>query len=130
MGRIWELVEELNASRVEAGQDAGMPPAPVEARAPSRPEAPPDHLADLLDTPIHKLTSPLAVESSVLGDTIYIVANDHQAATVRATGGVPYTPEEVDILWELHEAVKPEVWAERLKFIHEAKKRFQGRLEP
>jgi hypothetical protein len=70
------------------------------------------------------------VESSVLADTIYLVANDHQAATVRARGGIPYLPQEIDLLWELHQAVGLEVWAERLRLIHEAKKRFQGRVEP
>ena len=88
-----------------------------------------DPLADLLQTPVRRLTAALPVASSILADTIYLCANDHQAATVRATGGVPYTPEEIDILWELHQAVAPEVWGERLRLIHEAKKRFQGRLE-
>jgi hypothetical protein len=89
-----------------------------------------DPFADLLQTPIRRLTVPLAVASSILADTIYLCANDHQAATVRATGSVPYTPEEIDILWELHQAVGPEVWAERLRLIHQAKRDFQGRLEP
>ena len=65
----------------------------------------PDPLADLLTAPIRNLTTPLAVTSSVLGETIFLCANDSQAATVRATGGIPYTPEEIDILLELHQAV-------------------------
>lgn len=87
-----------------------------------------DPLADLLQKPIRKLTAPLPIVSSVLACTIHLCANDHQAATVRATGGVPYTPEEIDLLWELHQAVGPEVWAQRLRLIHEAKRRFDGTI--
>jgi len=122
---LWELVEDLEANRAARADDA--PTARMEIGA----VAHQDHLVDLLTVPIRDLKAPLAVASSVLaGDTIYLCANDHQAASVRATGGIPYTPQEIDILWEMHQAVQPEVWAERLRLIHEAKKRFQGRLEP
>jgi hypothetical protein len=118
----WAAVAELAPPATAA--------APVNRPTVTRPTVQRDPLADLLQTRIRNLTAPLAVASSVLGDTFYLCANDHEAATIRATGGVPYTPQEVDLLWELHQAVKPEVWAERLRLIHEAKKRFQGRLEP
>ena len=112
----WETVAELSGTSTR-------PPAFATT------DIHPDPLADLLQTPIRKLTAPLSVASSILADTIYLCANDAQAATVRAKGGVAYTPEEIDLLWELHQAVKPEVWAERLRLIHEAKKRFRGELK-
>jgi hypothetical protein len=89
-----------------------------------------DPLAILLGTRLDLLAEPLAVVSAVLGETVFLVANDQQAAAIRAKGGTPYTPPEVAVLRDLYAAVPPEVWAERLKLIHEAKKRFQGRLEP
>ncbi len=92
--------------------------------------APRDPLAVLLDTPIRALTEPLEVFSSVLGETVWLVANDRQAAAIQAKGGTAYTPEEVAILRDLYAAVRPDVWAERLRLIHQAKKEFQGRLEP
>lgn len=87
---------------------------------------PRDPLADLLATPNRKLTAPLAIASSVLGETIYLVASDHQAALVRARGGVPYTSEEVALLLELYQALSPEAWPMRLRLIQEAKRRFGG----
>jgi hypothetical protein len=120
------LLEILNRSG-----DAGQPGKPLQARqAENVQPAPSDPLADLLRTPIRDLTAPLPVASSTLGETIHLCANDHQAATVRATGGTPYSPQEIDILWELHQAVTPEVWGKRLRLIHAAKRRFEGTLEP
>jgi hypothetical protein len=81
---------------------------------------------DPLDTPIRRLTAPLAVKSGALDEIIYLVADDHQAATVRARGGVPYTSEEIDILWQLHQAISPEAWPERLRAIHEGKRQLGG----
>jgi hypothetical protein len=124
----WEAINAVANGRDVPHQAADTSPAPLAVSVP--PATDPDPLTDLLTVPIRHLTAPLPVASSILAETIYLCANDHQAATVRATGGVPYTPEEIDILWELHQAVKPEVWATRLKLIHEVKKRFQGRLEP
>ncbi|MBI4536500.1 MAG: hypothetical protein HY712_00925 [candidate division NC10 bacterium] len=85
-----------------------------------------DPLALLLVTRLDHLAEPLAVVSSVLRETIYLVANDRQAAAVRAKGGTPYTPPEVAILRDLYAAVRPEVWAERLRLIHQAKRTFDG----
>ena len=124
--KAYERIERHQAARSLAPSD----PNPLENSTAQGHEVARDPLADLLAVPIRKLTAPLAVASSVLGETIYLVANDHQASTVRAMGGVPYTPEEIDLLLELHEVVKSEVWAERLKLIHQAKKEFQGTLEP
>lgn len=87
-------------------------------------------LEPLLDRPVTSLSEPLEVASAVLGETVWLCANDHQADAIRAKGGTPYTPPEVAILRDLYAAVRPEVWAERLRLIHEAKKRFDGRLEP
>jgi hypothetical protein len=87
-------------------------------------------LAALLDSRLRDLTEPLPVASSILGETVWLAANDRQAAAVQAKGGTAYTPEEVAILRDLYAAVKLEVWAERLRLIHQAKREFQGRLEP
>ena len=83
-------------------------------------------LEPLLERPLASLGEPLEVASAVLGQTVYLVANDQQAATIRARGGTPYTPPEVAILRDLYAAVRPEVWAERLRLIHRSKKDFQG----
>ncbi len=116
----WSAVAEL------AGTGTMMPP--VKPTPGNRPLVHPDPLADLLATPLRDLKAPLPVDSAILGERIYFVANDHQAATVRGQGGVAYTPAEVEILWELHQAVAPEVWGRRLKLIHEAKLRFEGAI--
>lgn len=87
-----------------------------------------DPLADLLGTPLKDLPATLEVFSAVLGETIFLVADDAQAAAVWAKGGVPYTPPEVAILRELEAAARPETWADRLRLIHQAKKDFQARL--
>ena len=104
--------------------------APMNHPTVTRPTVQRDPLADLLQTPIRHLTAPLAVASSVLADTIYLVANDAQAASVRATGGVPYRPEEIDVLWALYQVTSPEAWGENLRLIHEAKRRFDGTIIP
>lgn len=117
--------DAINA--VASGQDAVASTETATTPAPS-PVA--DPLADLLQTPIRKLAAPLPVASSVLGETIFLCANDIQAASVRATGAIPYTPQEIDLLWELHQAVAPTVWVARLRLIHEAKRRFDGRIVP
>ena len=116
----WSAVAELAGTGT---MTASMRPTPA-----NRPLVQPDPLSDLLATPLHKLTAPLPVDSAILGERIYFVATDHQAATIREQGGVAYTPAEVEILWELHQAVAPEVWAKRLKLIHEAKRRFEGAI--
>jgi hypothetical protein len=125
----------LGQARNDCAQVAVLAPqaatsAPVNRQTVTRTRVQRDPLADLLQVPVRDLTSPLPVASSVLGDTVFLVANDRQAATVRAKGGIPYTPEEIDILLELHQAVGPEVWGERLKLIHEAKRRFEGTIMP
>ncbi len=106
-------------------------PAPT-AQGPASPEPTtgPDSVAAILDTRLDALREPLPVASAILGETLWLCANERQATAIRAKGGTPYTPPEVAILRDLYTAVKPEVWAERLKLIHQAKKEFQGRLEP
>ena len=87
-------------------------------------------LEPLLERPLSSLDDPLEVASAFLGDTVYLVADDRQAAAIRAKGGTPYTPPEVAILRDLYAKVRPEVWAERLRCIHDAKKRFDGTIIP
>jgi hypothetical protein len=72
-----------------------------------------DPLTCLLATRLDRLVDPLEVASSILGETIWLCANDRQAAAIRAKGGTPYTPPEVAILRELYAAVSAEVWAQR-----------------
>lgn len=74
------------------------------------------------------LNTPLKVFSKVLGETIYLVAKDAQAAAVWAEGGTPYTLSEVAILLEVEASGSPETWADRLRLIHGAKKNFLARL--
>jgi hypothetical protein len=74
------------------------------------------------------LAEPLEVASTILGGTVWLVANDRQAAAIRAKGGTPYTPPEVAILRDLYMAVTPEVWAQRLRLIHQTKRELRGIL--
>jgi len=134
MGRLWELVEDLDVKRAKTpatstvmdSRSVAPPPTPATA---DPPRLPADPLADLLNTPVNKLTAPLAVESSVLGETVWLVANDRQATAIQAKGGTAYMPEEVAIIRELAASVRPEVWAERLRLIHTAKREMTGTLE-
>ncbi len=92
-------------------------------------QANPDADAEaLLNCPLAALAEPVEVFSSVLGQNIYLVANNTQAATVRAIGGVPYSPQEVAILREIWEAVDSDEWARRLALIHEAKVLFECKI--
>jgi DNA-binding XRE family transcriptional regulator len=50
-------------------------------------------------------------------------------ASILAKGGCPYTPPEGPILRDLYAAMIPEIWAERLRLVHEVKRRFEGNLE-
>ncbi len=120
------LRDLLAGSGIPALARLVSPTPTITTQEPSRPEAPADPLADLLSTPLHKLTAPLALDSSVLGETVWLAANDSQAATVRARGGVPYTPDEIGILWELYQAIGAEIWPARLRLIHEAKRHLGG----
>jgi hypothetical protein len=93
-------------------------------------DSPASLLEPLLERPLASLSEPLEVASAVLGETVFFVADEQQAEAIRAKGGTPYTSSEVAILRDLYAAVRPEVCAERLRLIHVAKKRFQGKLEP
>ncbi len=82
---------------------------PVTAVTPVTPSPEFDPLARLLTTRLTDLRAPLEVASSVLGETIWLVANDYQAARIQVKGGVAYTPEEVAILGELAATLPAEV---------------------
>jgi hypothetical protein len=118
MGRLWAVVEAIDGKGRPAGIAIAGPP-----------ERPAIRLEPLLDRPLASLPDPLEVVSSVLGETIWLCANDRQAAAIRAKGGTPYTPPEVAILRELYAAVRPEVWAERLRLIHQVKRTFDGDVQ-
>ena len=117
------LAKMRHESRETGTIDRADPPIPESGAAPR------DPLADILATPLKDLTEPLEVASSILGETVCLVANDQQAAAIHAKGGVAYTPAEVAILQDLHAAVPPAVWAERLRLIHRAKREFSGSLD-
>ena len=89
-----------------------------------------DPLTHIMNMRLDALTEPLAVTSSILGEVIGLVANDEQAAAYQAKGGIGYTPSEVAILRDLCAAVPAELWPERLRLIHQAKRDFQGTLGP
>ena len=139
---LWERFKGLRGGgtgliplhRAETGEAQTValadPPNPATYATPGHSKAPDDPLGGLVATKLKDLTEPLPVASTILGETVWFCANDHQAAAIQAKGGTPYTPPEVAILRDLYAAVKPEVWAERLRLIHQAKKEFQGKLEP
>ena len=119
----WDAIEAVAGGR-DGPNRAPATETPAVTTSAASPGA--DPLAGLLPTPLRTLTAPLAVASRVLGCTIYLCANEHQVAAVRAQGGIPYAPEEIELLWELHQAVGPDVWATRLRAIHAAKRSFEG----
>jgi hypothetical protein len=83
----------------------------------------------ILSLQLSDLKAPLLVDSAILGERVWLVGNDQQAAQVRAKGGIADLPEEVGILKELAATVTPEALAERLRLIHQAKKELGGSLE-
>ncbi len=99
---------------------------------PSRlcPDLPAVRLETLLACAGPSLSEPLEVASSFLNGTIYLVANDQQAAQVEARGATAYTIEELEILREMMRTCEQQEWGRRLRLIHEAKRTFQGRSEP
>lgn len=121
--RAYERIERHQAAKTQSSEGPASLPDPT-------PQATTDLLTDPLSIPICDLIAPLPLESSVLDETVFFVANAHQAATVRANGGIPYTPEEVDVLWALYQVTNPEAWREHLRLIHEAKRRFSGTIIP
>jgi len=46
-------------------------------------------LEPLLDRPLASLSEPLEVASAVLGETVFLVADDKQAEAIQAKGGTP-----------------------------------------
>ena len=98
---------------------------------PPRPcqETPAVRFETLLVRPLPPLSEPLEAVSSVLGETVFLVATAAQAAQVAKKGGMAYSPEEVSILDEMARSCPPEEWCRRLKLIHEAKRQFQGQGE-
>jgi hypothetical protein len=127
--KAYERIERHQAGRTNPTDE----PASMREQTPQEADGlgvEPDSLADPLTIPICNLTAPLPLESSVLGEMVYFVANDQQAAVVRAKGGIPYTAEEVDVLWALYQVSAPEAWRENLRLVHEAKRRFAGTIIP
>lgn len=78
--------------------------------------------AALLALPLDHLPRPLLVESAVLGERIYLCADDRQAEGVRASGLVTYTADEVD------ELRRTGMTPEGMRAVHEAKRWFPGRV--
>lgn len=124
MGFRQILEQRAALARCEAAATpSGPTPAP-----PSVADLWRDPLADMLRTPLKDLLAPVEVFSDVLGETIFLVADDAQAAAVWDKAGVPYSAPEVAILLELAASVPPAVWADRLRLIHQAKKDFHATL--
>ncbi len=62
----WEAIEAVASGRATTAQTP--PTGTVQA-------GPPDPVADRLETPLSKLTAPLEVASSILGENIFLVAD-------------------------------------------------------
>lgn len=78
----------------------------------------------LLSTPISELKRPLAVDSKILGEIIYLVADERMAKEVEAQGKVAYLPEEVKALLRQFREMETGDWMVFLKTLHNAKKTF------
>jgi hypothetical protein len=102
-----------------------MPPSGPAAPAPP-PALPPDEASQ--DTPIFKLRQPLKIQSAVLGEVIYLAANDAIAEPLRQAGPIVYTARESHHLQAVLATVPPDQIPERLRLLHEAKRATGGTI--
>jgi hypothetical protein len=80
----------------------------------------------LINTPIKELSSPLAVNSSILGEVIYLCPSEESARQIEAETKVAYTPEEIAALSKASKRMNHQDWIVFLKSLHLAKKTFLG----
>jgi hypothetical protein len=78
--------------------------------------------AELLALPLADLPRPLLVESAVLGERVYLCADETQAETVKASGLATYTAAEVRGL--LRAGTTPD----GLRAVHRVKREFRGQI--
>ena len=87
---------------------------------------PTSEMQSILNLPIKDLEKPLAVNSSILNETIFLCANEEMARQVEARGGTAYTPEEIAALLRVSKKMGQGEWAAFLMSLHMAKKTFKG----
>jgi hypothetical protein len=80
----------------------------------------------LLDTPQAKIEKPILIESAILRETLYLVANEAQAREIENAGSLCYLPGEIRTLIRLSAGMDEESWKVCLGKIHEVKKIFRG----
>ena len=80
----------------------------------------------LLTTPVIELRRPLAVDSEILGETIYLVPNERMAKEIEPQGKIVYLPEEIKALVRKSKTMSLGDWIAFLKNLHMAKKAFRG----
>lgn len=80
----------------------------------------------LLNTPIRNLKKPLAVQSQILDEVIYLVPNEEMARQIEDEGKVAYTPEEIMALSRASKDRDREEWIDFLKKMQLVKKIFMG----
>jgi hypothetical protein len=80
----------------------------------------------ILTTPIRELKKPLLIDSIILGEIIYLVANEEMAKEVEPEGKVAYTPEEIAALSRKSKTMDWQEWVGFLKMFHRTKKTFLG----
>jgi hypothetical protein len=80
----------------------------------------------LLQTPQAKLEKPILIESGILKDRFYLVANEEQAREVEREGKVCYLPGEIRTLLVNSAGMEGESLKDYLGKIHAVKKTFEG----
>jgi len=80
----------------------------------------------LIKTPIKELAEPLAVNSSILDEVIYLCPTEESARQIEAEAKVAYTREEIAALSKASKRMNPQDWIVFLKNLHLAKKTFLG----
>jgi hypothetical protein len=79
---------------------------------------------DLLNTPLSKLRTPLLIESVILKDRLYLVANENQGMEIE--GEVAYLPKEIRTLLARSLGMDGEESKDYLKKVHTVKRMFLG----
>jgi hypothetical protein len=81
------------------------------------------------ETPLEDLQEPAHIWSHILGEAVYVCANQAQAALLRAEGKAAYLPAEIRVLHQLKDR-GPATFPEKLRMIHQSKTVFGALVVP
>jgi hypothetical protein len=81
---------------------------------------------DLPRTLLSEIKKPILIKSSILNDTLFLVANEAQAQEVEQRGEVAYLPGEIGTLLSNSKGMDEDTLKDYLSKIHATEKVFQG----